>query len=486
MRRFFRRALISLLVLAAVFYAGGGWYFSNLINERALDGPSMRAGHPGDYDLHVVSLTGDRVELSAPSDAVPQALMSNGVWGLRWPGGYARVGDRVVIGDAADGTLRVERKDFELMSGSLPTPGQPAALDVRAYPSQLETPLDIQNVSVPGPLGNYPAWFVPGDRSAWAIVVHGNSMTRLDGMRAVPIFNDAGFPVLVPTIRNDPGAPADPSGRLQYGVTEWKDLEAAVRFALDRGATDVILDGYSMGGGIIMAFMQNSALANKVTAIVLDAPMLDFGQTVDDNASRETLPVVGLPLPMSLTSVAKQMAAWRFGVDWHALDYLGVNPGVPTLIFHGTRDLTVPISTSEEFSQHYPDEATLVRCPDAGHIACWNLDPQAYEDRVGAFLKANARVESAPLSCPPGSLLGGAQLDGVTRSPTPDAAIARQNPGDGKLVRLQRRANRSRQADAEYLLVRGGVPIRLYSLDHSAVGWSVDSISFCGDIGGSG
>lgn len=389
MQRFLRRALIALLVLAAVFYAGGGWYFSNMINEQALDGPSMRASFPGDYDLRVVSLTADGIELSAPSAAVPQALRSKGVWGLRWSGGFARVGDRVVIGDSPDGTIHVERKDFELMSGSPPTPGQPVALDVRAYSSQLETPLDIQNVSVQGPLGDYPAWFIPGNRSAWAIVVHGNSMTRLDGMRAVPIFNDAGFSVLVPTYRNDPGAPADPSGRLQYGVTEWEDLEAAVQFALDRGATDVILDGYSMGGGIVMAFIENSDLANKVTVVVLDAPMLDFGQTVNDNASRETLPVVGLPLPMSLTAVAKQMAAWRFGVDWQALDYLGVDPGVPTLIFHGTRDLTVPISTSEEFARRYPDEVTLVRCPDAGHIACWNLDPGAYADRVGSFLEAH-------------------------------------------------------------------------------------------------
>ena len=390
MKRFLKRALVALLVLAAVFYIGGGWYFSNMINEQALDGPSMRASYPGDYNLNVVSLDAARIELSAPGGGVPQALMSNGVWGLRWPDGYARVGDRVVIGDAPDGTLHVERKDFTLMSGSLPTAGEPAALDVRAYSTELETPLDIQDVSVPGPLGDYPAWFVAGDRSTWAIVVHGNSMTRMDVMRAVPIFNDAGFPVLVPTYRNDPHAPTDPSGRLQYGVTEWEDLEAAVQYALDHGATDVILDGYSMGGGIVMAFMENSDLAGKVTAIVLDAPMLDFGQTVDDNASRETLPVVGLPLPSSLTAVAKQMTTWRFGLDWQALDYLGVDPGVPTLVFHGTRDLTVPISTSEDLAQRYPDEVTLVRCQDAGHIACWNSDPGAYADRVDSFLKINA------------------------------------------------------------------------------------------------
>ena len=78
---------------------------------------------------------------------------------------------------------------------------------------------------------------VPGqDVSAtWAIVVHGNSLSAADGLRMVPILTGAGYPTLVATYRNDPGAPADPSGKLRYGLTEWEDLEAMVRYTLDRG-----------------------------------------------------------------------------------------------------------------------------------------------------------------------------------------------------------------------------------------------------------
>ena len=148
-----------------------------------------------------------------------------------------------------------------------------------------------------GPLGEYPAWFVPGTRDTWAIVVHGNSMSRLDGLRMVPITVDAGFPTLVPTYRNDTGAPEDPSGKLRYGLTEWRDLEAAVRYALDNGAKDVVLAGYSMGGGVIMAFLQRSKLRDDVRAVILDAPMLDFSATVDDNASREEV-VPGRAAPL--------------------------------------------------------------------------------------------------------------------------------------------------------------------------------------------
>jgi len=89
--------------------------------------------------------------------------------------------------------------------------------------------------------------------------------------------------------------PEDPSGLLRYGLTEWKDLEAEVEYAIDQGSAGVVLMGLSMGGGVIAAFLERSDLASEVRALVLDAPMLDFSQTIDDNASRERLPVIGTP-----------------------------------------------------------------------------------------------------------------------------------------------------------------------------------------------
>jgi alpha-beta hydrolase superfamily lysophospholipase len=209
----------------------------------------------------------------------------------------------------------------------------------------------------------------------------------LDVVRFLPALRTAGYRSLTITYRNDPGAPEDPSGRLRYGLTEWEDLEAAVRYALDEGARDVAMYGDSMGGGVIAAFLQRSKLASSVSALVLDAPMLNFSQTVDDNASRE--PLIGpIKLPSSLTAVAKRIAAWRYGVDWGALDYLATPEiyDMPILVFHGTADTTVPIGTSEELHQLRPDTVTLVRCQDANHIECWNLDPGAFDRRMVGFL----------------------------------------------------------------------------------------------------
>jgi pimeloyl-ACP methyl ester carboxylesterase len=389
-RRWPRRLLIGVLAFLVVFYVGGGFYFSNVLNERALDGSARRASLDPDYDLVVRDVAGRAITITPDGD--PGDLDQEGVFGLRWEGGYGQVSH--ILDTEGDAITR----RFLLISGGPPSDGTPAELEVRAWPDPESAGLASQDVVVNGPLGEYPAWFVPGTRDTWAIVVHGNSMSRLDGLRMVPITVDAGFPTLVPTYRNDTGAPEDPSGKLRYGLTEWRDLEAAVRYALDNGAKDVVLAGYSMGGGVIMAFLQRSKLRKEVRAVILDAPMLDFSATVDDNASREDV-VPGVPLPSSLTAVAKQIAAWRFGVEWDQLNYLANGAkryDVPILIFHGTADTTVPIATSEAFAKLRPDIVTLVPCPEAEHIACWNLDPEAYATAVTHFLEEQVGAQVAP------------------------------------------------------------------------------------------
>jgi len=388
-RRWPRRLLVGVLAFVVLFYAGGGFYFSNVLNERALDGVSLRKTLDPDYDLVVRHVAGEAITITPDGD--PGSLTQDGVFGLRWEGGYGQVSE--ILGTEGD---KVTRK-FLLISGGPPSDGTPTQLEVRAWPDPESAGVASQDVVVNGPLGEYPAWFAPGTRDTWAIVVHGNSMSRLDGLRMVPITVDAGFPTLVPTYRNDTGAPEDSSGKLRYGLTEWRDLEAAVQYALDNGATDVVLAGYSMGGGVIMAFLQRSKLRDDVRAVVLDAPMLDFSATVDDNASREEV-VPGVPLPSSLTAVAKQIAAWRFGVEWDQLNYLANGAkryDVPFLVFHGTADTTVPIATSEAFAELRPDIVTLVRCPEAEHIACWNLDPEAYATAVTNFLEEQVGAQVA-------------------------------------------------------------------------------------------
>jgi pimeloyl-ACP methyl ester carboxylesterase len=377
-----RRILFWVLVVAVVFHIAGGWYFSGVLEDRALSAEARRASNDLDPDLVVESIDGATIVL-APDGEGPSALDEPGLYGLRWEGGNGTIGP-IIAED--DGTVS---REFALLGGTAPEAGTRAELDVRVFTDPAEAGVDVEDVVIEGPLGDYPAWSVPAEGETTVIVVHGNSLSRLDNVRWLPALREAGFPTLTVTYRNDAEAPPDPSGLLRYGLTEWADLEAAVRYALDQGSDDVVLFGDSMGGGVIAAFMQRSALASRVRVLVLDAPMLDFDQTVSDNAARE--PLVGpIDVPPTLTWSAKRIADLRYDVDWPALRYvedprtLGI---VPTLIVHGTDDLTVPIATSREAAARYPATVTLAECEGADHIECWNRDPEGMETLVTAFLE---------------------------------------------------------------------------------------------------
>ena len=379
-RRWPIMTLASVTVLAAVFYLGGGWYFSNYLHQHALSGAAKRAAKPT-YNLTVTAVTPATVTLRVPAE--PGQLLTPGVWGIQWPTGYGQVTTIVARGD---GTVT---RAFHQMTGSPLVAGTRVALDNKAFPNNPGVGLEIpvHDVAYPGPLGSYPAWFAPGPRDTWAILLHGNSMDRLATIKIVPTLHRLGLPVLMISYRNDAAAPHDPSGMLRYGQTEWRDLAAAVQYALSHGAHSVVLVGYSMGGGIAASFLQRSPLAARVSGVILDSPMMDFSRAVDLGASKQRLPLIGLPLPQSLTDVAKWIAGWRYGVDWSSLDYLNGAARIqaPILLFQGTADQTVPAATSDELARTARD-VTYVRVRGADHLDSWNLDPARYDAAVQAFV----------------------------------------------------------------------------------------------------
>ncbi len=373
-------ALALVMIVAAMFYLGGGWYFSDYLYQHALSGTAKRAARPT-YDLNVAAVTPETVTIRVPTD--PGQLLTPGVWGIQWPTGYGQVTRIVARGD------KTVTRDFRQVTGSPPVAGTRVALDNKAFPNNPPVGLKIpvHGVSYQGPLGSYPAWFVPGPRDTWAILLHGNSMDRMDTVKIVPTLHRLGLPVLMISYRNDAGAPEDPSGMLRYGQTEWRDLAAAVQYALSHGARRVVLIGYSMGGGIVASFLERSPLAARVSGVILDSPMMDFSRAVDLGASKQRLPLVGLPVPQSLTDMAKWIAGWRYGVDWSSLDYLegAAKIHAPILLFQGTADQTVPAATSDELARVARD-VTYVRVPGADHLDSWNLDPARYDAAVQAFV----------------------------------------------------------------------------------------------------
>lgn len=364
---------VALAGLTFATAAGGlGWYFSERFERDVL-----RVKHePAAFPLVVVSVAGDEIVLDGsrqPGGDWTQA----GVYGLEWATGYGQVAEMRTL----DGTTVTRR--FTVLKGERPAAGDPVRIDTFAFPDNPEAGLGLpyNDVVVTGPLGDMPAWRIDAQSAAWAVLVHGQGAARTDMLRAVSVLHDLGITCLVITYRNDVEAPADPDHRYHLGNEEWRDVEAAVGYATDHGASRVVLVGHSMGGGAVMAFLERSATAEKVTAAILDSPLLNLERTVRWRA-RDLAP--GPAVRYGLW-----VSALRFGLDWADYDYLADAGRVtmPVLVFHGDGDASVPIKTSRELGERLPDLVTLVSWPGVRHVQSWNRDPDAYRRELARFLE---------------------------------------------------------------------------------------------------
>ncbi len=359
--RWWVAAAAGLLAVVAIA-AAVSWHFSSAVLV-----PDHSAWPE---DQKVVRLAPGRVVLSRSEESERP-----GVYGLAWQAGHAVAGRIVAIdGDTVTRTLRSVR-------GYL-APGMKVAI-ARVYsgdPGQA-LGLPFANVRVPAELGPMPAWLVPSRNKTWAILVHGINDTPQGGLQIVPTLRRAGLPSLLITYREDLGAPPSPDDLHHMGLTEWHDLEAAVRYALDQGARRLVLVGYSMGGSLVTQFMQHSSLASRVAGLVLDAPALNWKETISFNATE-----MGLP---SFSTIPVEWAiGTRIDADWDDLDALQHTDALqlPILLFHGGEDEVVPISTSDALAEELPRRVTYFRVPRAGHTEAWNVDPALYERRLTAFL----------------------------------------------------------------------------------------------------
>lgn len=218
------------------------------------------------------------------------------------------------------------------------------------------------------------------------IHIHGKGASLEEALPLAENLADAGYNQMIIGYRNDVGQPADPSGYYRYGATEHEDVAAAVEWARETGAAQVALIGYSTGGAIALSYLYKNPNA-PVRSMVLDSPNADMGATVDLAASQETLLGV-LPVPFTITELAKTLAALRASVNWQSIEYVRRIDGlsVPTLVFHGTEDMTVPIQTSQAMAAERPQVVELVVVEGAGHVGSLDIGSAAYDQRVLGFL----------------------------------------------------------------------------------------------------
>ncbi|MEV7470171.1 hypothetical protein AB0O20_27260 [Streptomyces kronopolitis] len=337
--------------------------------------PSPDQPFPGDSRLTVHSATESRIALTRSL-----ATLRPGTYGLTGSGCHAVVGS-VVHGlpHPADAVLRrLER----VTHGTL-RPGHRMRLTPQVHIGNPRDALglDHADVDIPGELGALPAWFVPGVRDTWVITVHGLGTTREHPMVVMPFLHRHRLPVLDLAYRNDPGAPRTTDGIHHLGETEWRDLDAAIRYAVRYGARAVVLYGWSTGATMALRAATRSALRDRISGLVLDSPVLDRGATVRALAGARRVPRALLPLVVRAAEGSTGVPLDRpaDAVDPEELD-------IPTLLFHGPDDRIAPWAASRAFAARRADLITLQPVPHAPHAAMWNAAPSPYEEALRRFL----------------------------------------------------------------------------------------------------
>ncbi|WP_316780345.1 alpha/beta hydrolase [Streptomyces sasae] len=308
------------------------------------------------------------------------ASLRPGVYGLAGDGSHAVVG--AVLESAANTADTVVRRLERVTHGTLET-GDQVWLTPNVHIGDPGTALGLEcaDIDIPGELGPLPAWFVPGYRDTWVIAVHGLGTTRELAMNVMEFLHARRLPVLALAYRGDLGAPRAPDGLNHLGESEWRDLDAAIRYAVRYGARRVVLYGWSTGATMALRAAIHSALRDRVSGLVLDSPVLNWEATLRALAQARHTPEPLLPL-------AVRAAQGRAGL--HA-DHVGdpVDPAqltVPTLIVHGPDDTVAPWTYSRRLAARRPDRVALHTVPDAPHGAMWNADPKQYEERLRRFL----------------------------------------------------------------------------------------------------
>jgi pimeloyl-ACP methyl ester carboxylesterase len=341
-------------------------------------------------DVDVLGVGAGSITLRASEETV-----APGRYGL-WlgGGGHARLGKLI---DHDEQSRTVTRELIAVDSGVVRAGG--ARWNQYYFCGTPSSALDLQHsdVEVETDLGPMPAWFVPPAdnvprRDTWAVLVHGRGATREEALRALPVLHRLGFPALVVSYRNDRGAPRGATGRYHLGEAEWPDVEAAILHALDAGASDVVLFGWSMGGAISLQLISRSWTADRVRALVLDAPVLDWRDVLNHHAKLHRIPD---PVGRLTQAVLEQRSARRvIGVEeplnLDRLDWVtrASELRLPILLIHSDDDEFVPAGPSRQLAQARPDLVTYVPSRGARHTKEWNVDPDGWDTAVARFLLA--------------------------------------------------------------------------------------------------
>lgn len=252
--------------------------------------------------------------------------------------------------------------------------------------------MNYQDVSFPSQTDHVSlkGWLIPAVSHTDKIVIfsHGYKGNRenIDAdFPTMKALHDAGFNVLAFDFRDEGQSNGD---MVSVGYFEVRDVLGAVDFAKSHGYSKVGVIGFSMGASTAL---QAAVQDQRIQAVIADSPFANLYDYLSDNLPTWShLP--NWPFTPELLFEFKVLN----GLDAHGVNPLG---GLqhwtprPLLLIAGTADDTIPMSNSQalynEVKNNQADSLWIV--PGAKHVKAYNVNPQAYEQKVTSFFETNLK-----------------------------------------------------------------------------------------------
>lgn len=231
-------------------------------------------------------------------------------------------------------------------------------------------------------------WFVPpqgvragagppqGQGGAAIVLVHGGGADRRDYLRHLPLYHEAGWPVLLFDCREQ-GASGGQGLGVSFGAREHRDVSSAVAWLRGvKGYLRVGVSGTSQGGAsVILAAARDAG----IDAVVAENPFATLYELLWFGA-RE--------VPVPLRWPLAQFSVWRlYGGDPQPIDAVGRIAPRPLLIIHGTDDSIIEFEQSERLFAAAGEPKDLWIASGAEHTQVYDVHPEEYTRRVLAFFE---------------------------------------------------------------------------------------------------
>ena len=395
-----------LIILIFIILGGAGWFFSGVTYEVGLNPEFENTAEVGVAEDRVIieDLSEKTISLNVQEE-MWGVMLEDGIYGVLGENGSAvvssilslegdiitreilqingelKIGERV----SSSSLLKIENGKYSILG----TNDYEGIDESGKYTPKSVSDTDYEYIEYESDLGMFPAYLTSEGETGVVIFVHGfrGAFERdFTAMLRAPDFENLGYRSMIISYRNDANAPKDPSGLYQYGVTEWIDLDNAIKYVEQNINPDkIVLWGTSGGGGPVTSWLQNNPDSERVDGIIFEAPVISFWESVEVNgkARYPFIPELFFPYIKLFTEI-------RYGVDFDTMDFRDalVKSEVPVLLFHGDDDEWVPVDMSDYIAENRRTNFTYIRMSNVGHVTSWNADPVRYIFEITKFLNS--------------------------------------------------------------------------------------------------